>query len=307
MNNLIVNDILKKLNEKGESYIVGGYLRDIKNNLIPNDIDIITSLHLDEVKEIFPSLNYTEKGYEVGIGRFSYKGNLIEISTYPNLDPIDSIKNRDFTINSLYSDGENIFDLFNACDDINKKIIKPLENPNSHFKKNPQAYLRAIRLTSYLNYSISDELFLFLIQNKDIFNNIDKERIRMEGYKIIQSDYPLKAIRTLQELKFLPFEKNFNENQKIKNLSEQLDTKIAFIGSVVGHSVINEYLNLFDFSKRVKDKVHYLSDFIQDENIEKNIHIINDILILKRYQYPNNPIKIREIILKISEIKKRQI
>lgn len=302
--NKIALEVLSKLQEKGEAYIVGGCLRDIECDLIPNDIDIITSFSIEEVEKIFPYLNTTEKGKEFGVGRFTYKNILFEISSHPNENLKESIKERDYTINSLFHDGKELYDHYNAKDDIKNKIIRPLENPKVHFKKNPQAFIRGIRLSSYLNFDLSDELILFMHQNKNYFYDIDQNRLSQEGYKIISSDYPLRAISILQELKIISLEKEFDPNMKIKTFSDTLDTKFTFISSIIGLKPILEFIEIFKLSKRISEKVNYLVRFLDDSEFGKNPYIINEVLILKKYQYPNNPQKLRELILKFNENKK---
>ena len=59
---------------------------------------------------------------------------------------------RDFTINSIYSDGEgNLFDPFNGKKDLENGLIKFIGDPDKRIKED---YLRILRyLRFFLNYS----------------------------------------------------------------------------------------------------------------------------------------------------------
>ena len=46
--------VLNKLREKGEAWIVGGWVRDYLSGINPKELDIATNLKRDEVAEIFP-------------------------------------------------------------------------------------------------------------------------------------------------------------------------------------------------------------------------------------------------------------
>ena len=125
---LKILDILH--NNKHESYIVGGYVRDKLLNRESNDIDICTSATPKEIMELFP--NTSSPNY--GSINISYKNTNFDITTFrrdikyqDNRLPIEiqyikSIKQdllrRDFTINTfcINKDGK-VKDYLNATKD----------------------------------------------------------------------------------------------------------------------------------------------------------------------------------------------
>jgi len=297
-----VQDVLNKFSEKKKSIIVGGYLRDLLCGIAPHDVDIATELSIEEVKKLFPQLNGTEKGLAFGIGRFKFRNTMFEISTYPNASVLDSIEKRDFTINSLYFDGKVVHDENGAKEDIRKKIIRPLESPDIHFKAKPEAYIRAIRLCSQLGFDLSNELILFMHQNKEYFEQININRIQQEGYRIIQSAYPLKAFGLLKELRFIRPDSDFETSTEIPYLSNQLEIRLAYMASLIGVETMYQFIDLFQLSKRLKEKIHYLSPYFSDDQSIDNPYIINEVILLKRYQYYDQPEKLRNYL---SNMKKR--
>lgn len=285
--------VLTTLQQHKPSIVVGGYLRDTLCGLSPHDVDIATELSISEVKQLFPSLNGTEKGLAFGVGRFTHHQMMFEISTHEHESVLDSLATRDFTMNSLYFDGQQLHDPFGAKQDIAAKQIRSLEPPAIHFTNKPEAYLRAIRFTGQLGFELSDELILFMHQNKAMFQLSTVNRIQQEGYRILQSDYPLKAFQTLTELKFIPRTTTYTASRSIPTLSTKLDIRVAYLASIVGVETMFAFLDLFHLSKRLKEKIHYLIPYFTDDKKVDNPYILNEVVLLKRYQYHHNPDKLK--------------
>lgn len=291
--------ILKTLQNHAPSFLVGGFLRDSFVGIPPSDIDIATEMPISDVKNIFPQLQGTEKGLEFGVGRFTLNGKLYEISTYTEQDFLSSLENRDFVMNSLYYDGDRIYDLYGAKNDLMEKKIRSLEPPDRHFLHHPQAYLRSIRLSSQLCFKIDDDLFSFLQKNPSIFFENTENRIQQEGYKILNNLYPLLAFDYLKKLGFL---KNVPEIKEIKNqyiphYSENLPVRLTYFVSLIGKEAVYEFIDLFLLSNKLKEKLHTLIFYLDENNYPKNPLILNEIILLKRYLYRDDKIKIREFMV----------
>jgi tRNA nucleotidyltransferase/poly(A) polymerase len=299
-----VQEILGKLQKHSKSYIIGGYLRDSFVGVEPDDIDLATEIPIDSVGKIFPQLRTTEQGKELGIGRFMYKNIQFEISTYTNNDFISSLKKRDFKLNSMYHDGENLFDLYDAKKDIDNKVISSLQEPSIHFKEHPQAYLRAIRLASKLGFSIDEKLFNFMKTNVKIFHENTENRIQQEGYKIIASNYPLIAIDYLIKLGFIQATQSFNPYQKIDFLNNNIPVKVAYLCSIVGVNTIYEFIDLFLLSKKLKEKLYSLIPFLDDTSVPSNPYLFNEVLLLKKHMYQNEPEKLKNFLINVRNNKK---
>jgi tRNA nucleotidyltransferase/poly(A) polymerase len=291
--------LLTKFQQKSPSFIVGGYLRDLIAGITPNDIDIATEMSIEEVKKTFPQLSGTEKGLAFGVGRFNYNHWTIEISTYEPNGFHPSVPVRDFVINSLFHDGQTLHDEHGAINDIKAKIIRPLDSPAHHFNEKPEAFLRALRLSSHLGFSLSDDLVIFMLQNKELFHQSTINRLQMEGYKIIQGAHPLKALHYLKELRFLSIPVDFDENMTVPHLTEHLHIRFAYLASVIGIEAVYDFIDLFQLSKRMKEKIHYLSPYFDDTKKVENPYIINEVILLKRYQYHQNPEKLKAYLMNL--------
>ena len=199
---------------KIESYLVGGFVRDIFLNIDEKkDIDImVIGSAMELAKNLKKNLNnsrniqfYKNFGTAmlewnkfvieiVGARKESYNHNsrkpTVKIGTLE-----DDQNRRDFTINSLAISinkknfGE-LIDPFNGIRDLRNKIIKTPLNPDKTYSDDPLRMFRAIRFSSQLNFNIETESFESIRKNIDRVNIISKERIVDELNKIILSKKP---------------------------------------------------------------------------------------------------------------------
>ncbi len=207
--------------ENLESYVIGGFVRDLFLHRESKDIDIVVigsgiELAQKVAKEAGVSKVSVFKNY--GTAMLKYKDLEIEFvgarkESYnrDSRNPIvedgtleDDQKRRDFTINalalSLHQDnfGE-LLDPFNGINDLNNKIIKTPMEPIITFSDDPLRMMRAIRFATQLNFTISKETLEAIRTNKDRINIITKERIIEELNKIILSDKPSIGFKLLDE------------------------------------------------------------------------------------------------------------
>lgn len=217
-----IQSIVKTLESAGfEAYVVGGPVRDFLMNKNPKDWDMTTSAKPEEIQKIFPKSFYNNTfGTVTLINQDTEDGTLknIEITTYrieseykdsrhpekveftPNLE--EDLKRRDFTVNAMALKEENgeqkIIDLFNGQNDIAKKIIRAVGNPDERFSEDALRMMRAIRFAVQLSFEVEKETFESIQKNSELIKNISEERIRDEFSKIILSNDPAKGIELLR-------------------------------------------------------------------------------------------------------------
>jgi len=224
--------IIKKLKENGfQAYIVGGCVRDILRNKKPNDWDITTNAKPPEIQKIFPK-SYLEndfgtvtvltKSKDITLKEIEITPYRIE-SKYSDLRHPDEItwaetleedlKRRDFTINAMAMeiDGINyhLIDLFNGLEDLNKKIIRAVGNPEERFQEDALRLIRAIRFAVTLDediiWEIEENTAKAIKNNAKLLEYISKERIRDEFLKIIGSKNGAKGVELLRRFGLLTF------------------------------------------------------------------------------------------------------
>ncbi len=205
-----------------ETYVIGGFVRDMLLNRTSKDIDIVTvGSGIELAKKVAANLKnrphvnifknfgtamikYKDLEIEfVGARKESYRSNSrkpdIEIGTLE-----DDINRRDFTINALAiglnkSNFGDLTDLFEGIKDLNNKIIRTPLDPDITFSDDPLRMMRAIRFSTQLGFEIQPETLQSIAKNKDRINIISGERIIEEINKIMMSDKPSIGFKLLEE------------------------------------------------------------------------------------------------------------
>ncbi|HPS46234.1 MAG TPA: HD domain-containing protein [Bacteroidales bacterium] len=219
----LVSNVASELNM--ETYVIGGYVRDMILNRNSKDIDIVVNgsgieLAKKLAQKIGSSVNvfknfgtasihYDDIELEfVGARKESYRSNsrkpIVEDGTIK-----DDQNRRDFTINALAVSlfpfkPTEIIDPFNGLDDLQKRIIRTPLDPKITFSDDPLRMLRAIRFATQLNFEIEENTFLAINQTKERISIISKERITEELNKIILSETPSKGFILLDKSNLLP-------------------------------------------------------------------------------------------------------
>lgn len=206
--------ILEILQEYGEGYIVGGYVRDSLLGIEPSDCDFVTNLDYSKLLEIFKDFSPKEIGKHFGIIQIIYNGKAYEIAKYrkdigvpedrkeQEIEFTNSImkdlKRRDFTINAIAYDGKNFRYVEGAEEDLKNKTLRFVGDPIVRIKEDPLRIMRFIRFLATKNLESAFEIeklkdYLYLL------DKISMERIRDEFNKIILSKDIENALSILEK------------------------------------------------------------------------------------------------------------
>ncbi len=219
--------VTKTLEDGGfEAFLVGGCVRDLILNKTPKDWDVTTNATPDQIISLFTKTFYENQFGTVGVVNEETEDatlKVVEVTPYrlegeysDNRHPDnvvfsqkieDDLKRRDFTMNSLaYSvSKKEIIDLYNGQKDIKDKLVRTVGEAEHRFKEDGLRILRAIRLSTELEFEISLETEKAIIENSNLLENISKERIRDEFSKIVMSKNPLRGLVTMQKLGVLRY------------------------------------------------------------------------------------------------------
>jgi poly(A) polymerase len=226
-NDLISNPIFGLVAEASkklgiESYVVGGFVRDLILKRPNKDIDFVCvgsgielaqttanlidkNLHVNYFKN-FGTAQFNFGDYDiefVGARKESYNRDsrkpIVENGT---LD--EDQHRRDFTINAMgISLNENSFgnliDPFGGVMDLQNKIIKTPLEPETTFSDDPLRMMRAIRFATQLGFDIDSETFLGLKNMANRLEIVSQERITDELNKIILAKTPSYGFKLLQQ------------------------------------------------------------------------------------------------------------
>ncbi len=203
-----------------ESYVIGGYVRDLFLKRASKDIDVVTvgsgialarlvarklgkNVQVTVFKN-FGTAQLKHAGIEVefvGARRESYhldsRKPVVEDGTLE-----DDQKRRDFTINALAiclnidRFGE-LVDPFYGMEDLRDMLLRTPLDPDTTFSDDPLRMMRAIRFACQLDFDIVPEAFEAIERNKERISIISGERIVDELNKMMASRKPSVGFRLL--------------------------------------------------------------------------------------------------------------
>lgn len=221
LNNSMVDaalEVIDILSKHGETYIVGGAVRDIIMGNIPHDVDISSGVSMEIIESLF-NTHDIGKNKDFGIIVINYKGFNIEISNfrkdgvYTDSRHPDSVqlgvsfeedtKRRDFRFNSLGMDlNGNVIDYHNGLEDIKNKVLRTVGKAEDRFEEDALRIIRAVRFASRFGYKIDEETELAIRNKRQLLENISRERIKDELVKTISygSDKFARALEYFRDL-----------------------------------------------------------------------------------------------------------
>jgi len=191
----------------GESYIVGGAVRD---ELLPDtppskDIDflirnlelhqIVSALsHLGKVQQVGQAFGVVtatidNEDFDFAIPRVAElktgeKHNEFDVETDPKATLESDLGRRDFTINALAKDSDGkIIDMFGGREDLQNRIIRAVGDPNDRFQEDPLRMLRAIQFAVRFDFDIEHNTAAAIQKNIDKLDSVSGERVLLEFKK----------------------------------------------------------------------------------------------------------------------------
>ena len=285
-------EAINNFSEKSEIRYVGGCVRKVIKKENVDDIDLATNLTPLEVCEALKNkqISYYETGIEHGtitaiIDEYKYEITSLrkDVSTDGrhaevefSLDWKEDASRRDFTINSIYADGDgNLFDPFNGKKDLEEGYINFIGNAEKRIQED---YLRILRyLRFYLNYSNhkhQPEIIKNIKKNIDGISNISSERLIDELKKITSSNGFLKLFKDKESLELIeiifPQLKNIKNFKKQNSYAAENFLKIDFIFLIAllvidGTDNADYFLYKFKISNKDKKRLKLIDLFYREK------------------------------------------
>jgi poly(A) polymerase len=233
----IISEVADEINQ--ETFVIGGFVRDLLLNRPSKDIDIVTlGSGIDLAEHVARKLKPRPKvavfknfgtaqlkccNYEVefvGARKESYRSEsrkpVVENGTLE-----DDQNRRDFTINALAlslnkANFGELSDPFNGLNDLEHKIIRTPLDPNITFSDDPLRMMRAIRFSSQLHFEIEATTLQAIAANRERIKIVSAERIADEMNKIMMTEKPSVGFKLLEETGLLQI--IFPELQQMKGV-----------------------------------------------------------------------------------------
>jgi len=209
--------VLSRLNNAGyEAYLVGGGVRDILLGSQPKDFDIATSATPEQVHELFRNSRLIGRRFRIVhilfgrevIEATTFRGNaadtdedddddrrtsehglLLRDNVYGSMEE-DALR-RDFTVNALYYCIRDftVVDFANGMDDLKKRQMRLIGDPETRYREDPVRMLRAIRFAAKLGFTIERETEEPIRKLAPLLTHIPPARLFEEVLKLFSAGY----------------------------------------------------------------------------------------------------------------------
>lgn len=186
----------------------------------PNDMDIATIAHPEQVLKIFPNAHpvgahfgvviIRKNGHNFEVATFRRDGSYLDSrrpSTVSFASAKEDVLRRDFTINGILQDpltGE-IFDFVGGLDDLKRRVLRCIGDPAERFQEDALRLLRAVRFSCTKRLKLEHTLYQALKLHAALLQLIAPERIQEEFNKMLLSQEKAKAITLLSDTKLMDY------------------------------------------------------------------------------------------------------
>ena len=198
-----VVQIAKKLEDAGfETWCVGGAIRDNLLGLANHDFDLTTAAPPTEVQKLFKRtvpvgiahgtvavLDGNNQPHEVTTFRKDITTDGRHAVVEFGVSLMDDLARRDFTINAIaYHPTKHEWrDPFQGEEDLGKKLIRSVGDPNWRFQEDYLRILRALRFSARFEFRIHSRTLEAAKANAQGLAQLSAERVRDEWFKGIQT------------------------------------------------------------------------------------------------------------------------
>ena len=199
--------ILNALHQAGhEAYVVGGAVRDHLLGVVPQDIDIATSAHTQEIIATAQKQGWrtVETGIFFGVVVVVVEGAPYDVATFRTetygedshrpatvafaVSLKEDLSRRDFSINAMAMDeAGNIVDYFNGREDLRAGVIRTVGDPLLRFQEDSLRMFRAARFSAVFNFDIDPATLAAIPSNLYRVRGLSVERVRSEKRSSVSS------------------------------------------------------------------------------------------------------------------------
>lgn len=209
-----------------EAYLVGGCVRDLVLGNTPKDWDLTTNAHPNDIQAIFPESFCNNDYGTVGVKNEEAPDErlqVIEVTPYrsesgysdarrPDMVTFgvsleEDLARRDFTMNAIayrVRDGVTV-DPFGGQEDMSKRLLKAVGDPDTRFGEDALRMMRAVRLAAELDVVIESDTMRAIERNAPQLQRISIERVAAEFLRIIDSPRPMQGMVFLERLDLIEY------------------------------------------------------------------------------------------------------
>ena len=189
---------------------MGGCVRDAMLELHPKDFDVATNATPEEVKALFGNCRLIGRRFRLAHVRFGREiievatfraaaisehddhhsddeGRILRDNVYGSVD--EDVWRRDFTCNALYYNiaDFSIWDYTGGFEDVKRKRIVLIGDPEKRMREDPVRMLRAIRFAAKLDFEIDEPVIKAIDHHSHLLTNVPAARLFDEFLKLFQA------------------------------------------------------------------------------------------------------------------------
>lgn len=211
--------IMEKLENAGyQAYLVGGCVRDILLERIPNDYDLATDAKPTAVQKLFEKTIPT--GIDHGTVTVLVDDVPVEVTTFRvegeykdgrRPEEVQFVKQlshdlsrRDFTINAMAMDLRGkLYDYYDGKKDLQQKLIRAVGDAEKRFEEDALRMVRAIRFVAQFQFSLEEGTADGIRECRERAKKLPVERVTSELNKLWNADYPSIGIEQFWSTKLI--------------------------------------------------------------------------------------------------------
>ena len=211
-----VGDCIEALEGAGfAAYAVGGCVRDALLGRTPHDFDLCTDARPEQTRAVFSGYPLVLAGEKHGtVGVVTPEG-VVEITTFRQeggygdnrrpdwvdfiTDLREDLARRDFTVNAMaYSPARGLADPFGGRQDLERKILRAVGDPDTRFREDSLRILRGVRFCAAYGLTPDPETEAAMLRQAHLMEHLARERVFEELNRL------LPKINAPQLLRFAP-------------------------------------------------------------------------------------------------------
>ncbi|HET6406772.1 MAG TPA: CCA tRNA nucleotidyltransferase [Chthoniobacteraceae bacterium] len=193
--------IVQRLRDAGHvAYYAGGCVRDMLRGVPPQDYDVATSAHPNQVQQLFRRtydvgahfgvIVVHDGGHDFEVATFRSDGAYVDgrrPETVTFSSPEEDASRRDFTVNGMFFDPLNgaVIDYVGGADDLIARRLRAIGDPVERFREDRLRMLRAVRFATVLGYEIDPATWDAVCNSAVSIHEVSAERIRIEFVKTL--------------------------------------------------------------------------------------------------------------------------
>ena len=234
--------VLYRLADAGfDAFLVGGSVRDLLLGREPKDFDVATSAQPEQVRTLFRNCRLIGRRFR--LAHIHFANDIIEVATFRGDDHSNEARvsehgrilsdnnygtihtdvwRRDFTVNSLYYNIRDfsIWDYVGGVEDVRKKSLRLIGDPQTRYREDPVRMLRAARFAAKLGFELEPTARRAIDECSNLLHDVPEARKFEEVLKLFLSGHARASCDSLIGLGLL--DQVFPETEKLLREDEKI-------------------------------------------------------------------------------------